>query len=97
MDFDPYVCEECLTDFTPSWKAISGVKGDYHLYCEQCVRQTQKRQIRQDHTLLLKKVFQKNTEQEKVGFNDKCKEIIKNFFNLCIFKIICKKFFYIII
>lgn len=68
MDFEPYVCEECSTDFTPSWKAISGVKGDYHLYCEQCVRQTQKRQIRHDHTLILKKVFQKNNEQEKVDF-----------------------------
>ncbi|KAI6174864.1 P66-CC domain-containing protein [Aphelenchoides bicaudatus] len=65
VEFDPYVCEECDTDFTPNWKAISGDKGDLHLYCEQCVRQAQKRKIRSERTLLYKKAFQKIAEQEK--------------------------------
>ncbi|VDO28814.1 unnamed protein product [Haemonchus placei] len=32
----PYECEECGTDFTPSWKAIGTSFSDMHLYCEQC-------------------------------------------------------------
>lgn len=80
IDLDPYVCEECGTDFTPNWKAISGDKEDLHLYCEQCkhgvvdeymkdylgVRQAQKRKVRHERTILYKKAFQKIAEQEKV-------------------------------
>lgn len=60
------MCEECGTDFTPNWKAISGDKEDLHLYCEQCVRQAQKRRVRNERTVLYKKAFQKIAEQEKV-------------------------------
>ncbi|KAI1722339.1 coiled-coil and interaction region of p66A and p66B with MBD2 domain-containing protein [Ditylenchus destructor] len=65
VEFPPYQCEECGTDFTPSWKAICGEKGDYHLYCEQCVRKAQKRKVHHDQTTLLKRAFQKIQEQEK--------------------------------
>lgn len=67
VEFEPYVCEECQTDFTPNWKAIAGDKGDLHVYCEQCVRQAQKRKIKNERNGLYKKVFQKISEQEKVS------------------------------
>lgn len=65
VEFPPYQCEECGTDFTPAWKAICGENGDYHLYCEQCVRKAQKRKVHHDQTTLLKRAFQKIQEQEK--------------------------------
>ncbi|VDM65135.1 unnamed protein product [Strongylus vulgaris] len=61
----PYECEECGTDFTPSWKAIGTSATDMHLYCEQCVRSAQKRKIRTDHTNVLKKAYNKINSQEK--------------------------------
>ncbi|KJH48601.1 hypothetical protein DICVIV_05288 [Dictyocaulus viviparus] len=61
----PYECEECGTDFTPSWKAIGTSASDMHLYCEQCVRTAQKRKIRTDHTNVLKKAYNKINSQEK--------------------------------
>jgi hypothetical protein len=36
-----------------------------HLYCEQCVRQAQKRKVRHERNILYKKAFQKIAEQEK--------------------------------
>jgi hypothetical protein len=81
-DFPPYQCEECETDFTTSWKAICGEnevififfvniskssQKDYHLYCERCVRQAQKRKICQDNKNLLTRAFQQIKEREKVG------------------------------
>ncbi|KAI3410012.1 hypothetical protein GPALN_006377 [Globodera pallida] len=65
VDFPPYQCEECETDFTPSWKAICGEQEDYHLYCERCIRQAQKRKVRQDYTALLKRAFQQVQDKEK--------------------------------
>lgn len=78
-DFPPYRCEECDTDFTPAWKAICGENGvfqyvyrknkmlqDYHLYCERCVRQAQKRKVCQDYKTLLSRAFQQIKEREKV-------------------------------
>ncbi|CAJ0593494.1 unnamed protein product [Cylicocyclus nassatus] len=61
----PYECEECGTDFTPSWKAIGTSANDMHLYCEQCVRSAQKRKIRTDHSNVLKKAYNKINSQEK--------------------------------
>ena len=63
---NPYVCEECGTDFTPSWKAIGQDENDLHLYCEACVRQAQKKKMKSDHTAVFKKAFAKIAEQEKV-------------------------------
>lgn len=65
-DFPPYQCEECETDFTTSWKAICDDKDEYHLYCENCVRQAQKRKIRQDYSQMLKRAFLQIQEKEKV-------------------------------
>ncbi|CAD5206065.1 unnamed protein product [Bursaphelenchus okinawaensis] len=65
VDVNPYLCEECGTDFTPSWKVISGDKGELHVYCEQCVKIATKRKVRNERTSLYKKVFQKIAEQEK--------------------------------
>jgi hypothetical protein len=65
VEVDPYTCEECGTDFTPVWKAIAGDKGDLHLYCEHCLRQAQKRRVRQDQMSMVRKAFQKMQEQEK--------------------------------
>ncbi|PIO56854.1 hypothetical protein TELCIR_21745, partial [Teladorsagia circumcincta] len=61
----PYECEECGTDFTPSWKAIGTSSTDMHLYCEHCVRTAQKRKIRTDHSNVLKKAYNKINSQEK--------------------------------
>ncbi|KAE9554908.1 hypothetical protein FO519_001873 [Halicephalobus sp. NKZ332] len=62
---NPYVCEECGTDFTPSWKAIGQDENDLHLYCEACVRQAQKKKMKADHAAVFKKAFAKIAEQEK--------------------------------
>ncbi|PAV60229.1 hypothetical protein WR25_10994 isoform B [Diploscapter pachys] len=60
-----YECEECGTDYTPSWKAIGNSETEMHLYCEKCVHEAQKKKIRNDHTSLLRKAFAKITMQEK--------------------------------
>ncbi|CAI4221774.1 unnamed protein product [Auanema sp. JU1783] len=60
----PYECEECHTDFSPSWKAM-GSPDDLHLYCERCVHATQKKKIQKDHTAYLRKAFNKVQIQEK--------------------------------
>lgn len=65
VEVPPYECEECGTDFTPCWKAIGTSENDLHLYCEQCVKQAQKRKMKNDHTAVYKKVFQKISEREK--------------------------------
>jgi cytoskeletal protein RodZ len=59
--------------------------GDCHLYCENCVRQAQKRKVRQDQTILLKRAFQKIQEQEKVGQSNSLNfsSTILSHFNLC--------------
>ncbi|WKX90056.1 hypothetical protein Q1695_009135 [Nippostrongylus brasiliensis] len=62
----PYECEECGTDFTPSWKAIGTSASDMHLYCEQCVRTAQKLKIRTDHSNVLRKAYNKINSQERV-------------------------------
>lgn len=61
----PYRCEECDTDFTPSWKAICGDNEEYHLYCERCVRLAQKRKVCLDYKALLNRAFQQIKEREK--------------------------------
>lgn len=61
----PYECEECGTDFTPSWRAIGTSDKELHLYCELCVKNAQKKKIRTDHTNSLKKLFANFAAQEK--------------------------------
>lgn len=60
-----YECEECHTDFTPTWRGIGGDPANLHLYCEGCVRGAQKKKVRQEHTSLLKRAFAKISNQEK--------------------------------
>ncbi|KAF7637020.1 P66_CC domain-containing protein [Meloidogyne graminicola] len=64
-DIPPYRCEECDTDFTPSWKAICSDNEDHHLYCERCVRLAQKRKVCLDYKGLLYRAFQQIKEREK--------------------------------
>lgn len=63
-DLLPYQCEECETDFTPSWKAICGENEDYHLYCENCVRQAQKRKVCQEYKKMWNSVLQTVKDRE---------------------------------
>lgn len=62
----PYVCEECGTDFTPVWRAIGTNEEDLHLFCENCVKASQKRKMRQEHTALLRKELERVMEKEQV-------------------------------
>ncbi|MFH4979888.1 hypothetical protein AB6A40_006597 [Gnathostoma spinigerum] len=62
---EPYQCEECGTDYTPSWRAIGTDESSLHLYCEACVKAAQKKKMRQDHTALLRKAFNKVLEKEQ--------------------------------
>uniref|UniRef100_A0A915BS10 Transcriptional repressor p66 coiled-coil MBD2-interaction domain-containing protein n=3 Tax=Parascaris univalens TaxID=6257 RepID=A0A915BS10_PARUN len=61
----PYICEECGTDYTPLWRAIGTDENSLHLYCEACVKAAQKKKMRQDHTALLRKAFNKVLEKEQ--------------------------------
>lgn len=61
----PYVCEECGTDFTPVWRAIGTNEEDLHLFCENCVKASQKRKMRQEHTALLRKELERVMEKEQ--------------------------------
>ncbi|VDK44809.1 unnamed protein product [Anisakis simplex] len=61
----PYICEECGTDYTPLWRAIGANEDSLHLYCEACVKAAQKKKMRQDHTALLRKAFNKVLEKEQ--------------------------------
>ncbi|KHN70712.1 Transcriptional repressor p66-beta [Toxocara canis] len=61
----PYICEECGTDYTPLWRAIGADENSLHLYCEACVKAAQKKKMRQDHTALLRKAFNKVLEKEQ--------------------------------
>lgn len=62
----PYLCEECGTDFTPVWRAIGADENSLNLYCDACVKAAQKKKLRQEHTALLRKAFNKVMEKEQV-------------------------------
>uniref|UniRef100_A0A914R9H5 GATA-type domain-containing protein n=1 Tax=Parascaris equorum TaxID=6256 RepID=A0A914R9H5_PAREQ len=66
LELGPYICEECGTDYTPLWRAIGTDENSLHLYCEACVKAAQKKKMRQDHTALLRKAFNKVLEKEQV-------------------------------
>ncbi|VDK83480.1 unnamed protein product [Onchocerca ochengi] len=61
----PYLCEECGTDFTPIWRAIGADENSLNLYCDACVKAAQKKKLRQEHTALLRKAFNKVMEKEQ--------------------------------
>ena len=61
--FNPFVCVQCGTDFTPVWKRDK--PGSRHVICEQCVTTNQKKALKQEHTNRLKSAFVKALQQEQ--------------------------------
>jgi len=63
----PFVCSQCGTDFTPTWKwdkAAKG-KGGGSVICEQCVTSNVKKALKAEHTNRLKAAFVKALQQEQ--------------------------------
>lgn len=52
------------------WRAIGTSEEDLHLYCETCVKASQKRKMRQEHTALLRKELERVMEKEQVNLRD---------------------------
>ena len=61
--FNPFVCVQCGTDFTPVWKRDK--PGSKNVICEQCVTSNQKKALKQEHTNRLKSAFVKALQQEQ--------------------------------
>ncbi|EGT57667.1 hypothetical protein CAEBREN_05148 [Caenorhabditis brenneri] len=60
-----YECEECKTDCSPTWKAIGTKEDGYHLYCDACVKDANKKRLRNEVQGTFKRAFQKIVHQEK--------------------------------
>lgn len=60
-----YECEECKTDCASTWKAIGTKEDGYHLYCDLCVKDANKKRLRNEVQGTFKRAFQKITHQEK--------------------------------
>jgi len=61
--FNPFLCVQCNTDFTPVWKRDR--PGSRSVICERCVTTNQKRALKQEHTNRLKSAFVKALQQEQ--------------------------------
>ncbi len=61
--FNPFVCVQCGTDFTPVWKRDK--PGSKNVICEQCVTSNQKKALKQEHTNRLKSAFVKALQEEQ--------------------------------
>ena len=61
--FNPFVCVQCDTDFTPVWKRDK--PGSKSVICELCVTSNQKAALKQEHTNRLKSAFVKALQQEQ--------------------------------
>ena len=61
--FNPFVCVQCGTDFTPVWKRDK--PGSKSVICELCVTTNQKNALKQEHTNRLKSAFVKALQQEQ--------------------------------
>ncbi|ELU17752.1 hypothetical protein CAPTEDRAFT_192695, partial [Capitella teleta] len=61
--FNPFVCVQCGSDFTPVWKRDK--PGSKNVICEQCVTSNQKKVLKQEHTNRLKSAFVKALQQEQ--------------------------------
>jgi hypothetical protein len=61
--FNPFVCVQCGTDFTPVWKRDR--PASKHVICELCVTSNQKKALKQEHTNRLKSAFVKALQQEQ--------------------------------
>merc|ERR1719210_1812260 len=62
----PFVCSQCGTDFTPTWKWDKAAKGkEVRVICEQCVTSNVKKALKAEHTNRLKAAFVKALQQEQ--------------------------------
>merc|ERR1719210_83990 len=62
----PFVCSQCGTDFTPTWKWDKAAKGkEVRVICEQCVTTNVKKALKAEHTNRLKAAFVKALQQEQ--------------------------------
>jgi hypothetical protein len=61
--FNPFVCVQCGTDFTPVWKRDR--PGSKNVICELCVSSNQKKALKHEHTNRLKSAFVKALQQEQ--------------------------------
>merc|ERR1719230_1334219 len=62
----PFVCSQCGTDFTPTWKWDKAAKGEkVKVICEQCVTSNVKKALKAEHTNRLKAAFVKALQQEQ--------------------------------
>ncbi|KAE9552790.1 hypothetical protein FO519_004007 [Halicephalobus sp. NKZ332] len=60
---NPYVCEECGTDYTPSWKTADE-DGNLHIFCENCFMKSQKKNVISHQTAIFKRAFANNANEE---------------------------------
>jgi len=61
-----FVCSQCGTDFTPTWKWDKAAKGkEVRVICEQCVTTNVKKALKAEHTNRLKAAFVKALQQEQ--------------------------------
>merc|ERR1719187_1752358 len=62
----PFICSQCSTDFTPTWKWDKAAKGkEVRVICEQCVTSNVKKALKAEHTNRLKAAFVKALQQEQ--------------------------------
>ncbi|CAF0930978.1 unnamed protein product [Adineta steineri] len=60
----PYVCDQCGTDFTIRWWKHLNSKSS-NILCDRCKKQVTRRMSKSEHSSLLKNVFISAMEQEK--------------------------------
>merc|ERR1719153_195837 len=63
----PFICSQCSTDFTPTWKwdKEKGKGEKVKVICEQCVTSNVKKALKAEHTNRLKAAFVKALQQEQ--------------------------------
>jgi len=74
---EPYICDQCGTDFTIRWWKHSNIKLSnqiINILCDRCKKQIIRRTSKSEHSTLLKNVFISAMKQEK--------DIEKNFNSL---------------
>ncbi|CAF0902807.1 unnamed protein product [Brachionus calyciflorus] len=58
----PYFCAQCSTDWTPVWRTDkNGI-----VLCEKCLKQLEKKQIKQEHSAKLKQLFIKAQKDKEI-------------------------------
>ena len=62
---EPFVCEQCGTDFTIRWWKHLNSNQQTNILCDRCKKQVTRRTLKSEHSALLKNVFISAMEQEK--------------------------------